>query len=97
MAERCGEMYFSLEGVEGEDRVDNVTTFRYLGRPLDQTDDDCPAVPRNIMCTSSVWGILGTLLRRKGADHRVATMFYRAVVQVILLYGSETWVLLEEI
>ena len=34
MAERCGKMEFSLEGGEGEEKVDNVTTFRYLGRPL---------------------------------------------------------------
>ena len=34
MAARCAEMYFSLDGEEGEERVDNVTTFRYLGRPL---------------------------------------------------------------
>ena len=30
-------------------------------------------------------------IRRGG--HRVSEMFYRAVSQVILLYGSETWVL----
>ena len=93
MAERCGEMDFSLEGGEGEERVDNVTRFRYLGRPLDQTDDDWTDVWRNIMRTRLVWGRLGTLLRREGADPRVAEMFYRAVDQAILLYGSETWVI----
>ena len=74
--------------------MENVTTFRYLGRPLDQTDDDWPSVQRNIMRTRSVWGILGILLQHEGAEPRVSAIFYRAVVQAVLLYGSETWVLL---
>ena len=48
------------------------------------------------MCTRLVWGRLVTLLRREGAEPMVAEMFYRAVVQAILLYGLETWVLLAE-
>ena len=62
MAERCGEMEFSLKGGEGAKRVEGGATFRYLGRPIYQTYDDWPAVRRNIMCARSVWGRLGTLL-----------------------------------
>ena len=46
------------------------------------------------MRTRSLWGRLGTLLRRGGLEPRVLEMFYRAVVQAILLYELETWVLL---
>ena len=81
-------------GVEGDKRVENVTKFWYLGIHLYQTDDDWPAVQSNIMRSRSVWGRLRTLLRREGAEPRVSKMFYSAVVQVILLYGLETWVLL---
>ena len=94
MAERCGEMEFNLDWEEGDKRVDNVPTFRYLGRPLDQTDDDWSAVRKNIMRARSVWGRLGTLIRWEGADPKVSEIFCRAAVQAILLYGSETWVLL---
>ena len=52
-----------------------------------------PAVRRNIMRARSVWGRLGTLLRREGVDPKVSASFYRAVVQAILSYGSGTWVL----
>ena len=45
------------------------------------------------MRARSVWGILGTLLRQCGEEPRVSEIFYRMVVQAILLYGSETWVL----
>ena len=92
--EICGKMELSLEG--GEGTVENVTTFRYLERPLDQTYDDWPDVWRNITRARSVWGRLRTLLQREGTDPRVAEMFYREVVQAILLYGLETWVLLTE-
>ena len=41
-----------------------------------------------------VWGRLGALIRQEGEEPRVLEIFYRAVVQAIILYGSETWVLL---
>ena len=31
MAARCGEMEFNLDGEEGDERVENVPIFRYLG------------------------------------------------------------------
>ena len=45
------------------------------------------------MLVRAVWGRLGIILRREGADTKVTSSFYRAVVQVILLYGSEIWFL----
>ena len=60
----CGEMYFSMEGGEGDERVEVVAKFWCLVRPQNQTEDDWPAVRWNIVRSSSVWGGLGTLLRR---------------------------------
>ena len=54
IAARCGEMEFNLDGYEGEKRVEIVPTFQYLGRPLDQTNDDWTAVRQNIMRARSV-------------------------------------------
>ena len=34
MAARCGEMEFNLDGEEGDERVENVPTFQYLGLTL---------------------------------------------------------------
>ena len=64
MSASCGEMEFNLDGEEGDERVENVPTFQYMGQPLDQMDDDWPAMRRNIMRARSVWGRLGTLLQR---------------------------------
>ena len=59
-------------------------------------DDDWSDVRRNIMSVRSVWERMETLIRQEGADPRVVAIFYREVVQAVLLYGSETWVLLAE-
>ena len=37
---------------------------------------------------------MGVLIIWEGADPKVSEMLYRAVVQVLLLFGDETWVLL---
>ena len=40
MASRCDEMEFILYGEEGGELVEGVENFKYMERPLDQTDDD---------------------------------------------------------
>ena len=64
MAEKCMDMESSLYGREGGDLVEGVATFKYMGRPLDQTDDGCPEVIRNINQAHKVWKKLEELLRR---------------------------------
>ena len=86
-------MEFIMEERKGDERLEGVAKFWYLGIPLDQTDGDWPAVRRNIMRATSVWGRMGTLIQKKGAYPRVEEIFYWAVVQAILLYGLEMWVL----
>ena len=76
--------------------VEGVANFNYRGRPLYQTDDDCPEIELNIMHTRMVWGRLGKLLRWEGVDPRVLEIFYREVEQAVLLFGLDTWVLLWE-
>ena len=44
--------------------VEGVENFKYLGRPLDQTDDDWPAVRHNVKRARMVMWRLGKMLRR---------------------------------
>ena len=44
--------------------VEGVENFKYLRRPLDQTDDNWPEIIQNIKQARKVWGRLGKLLRR---------------------------------
>ena len=71
-----------------------MTNFKYLWRPLYQTDDAWTVVSQSIIRLRFVWGMLGLLLQQEGADPKVAEMFYRAVIQALLIFGDETWVLL---
>ena len=61
---------------------------------MDRSDDNWLAVLRNVGKARRVWRRLGKLLRREGADPRVSAMFYREVVQAVLLFGAENWILL---
>ena len=81
-----------------DDRLESVETFKYLGRLLAMDDNDMPAVRANIQKSRKVWKRLGILLRSKSEGTiapRVKGMFYKAVVQSVLLFGSETWALTE--
>ena len=41
-----------------------------------------------------MWGRLGKLLQREGMEPEVSEKLYHTVVQAVLLFGVETWVLL---
>ena len=41
-----------------------------------------------------VWGQLGKIMGRKGADTQDLEMLYRAMVQAVMLFGSELLVML---
>ena len=69
--------------------------FRYLKRLMDWSEYDWASVLSRIRKARQVWGRFGKLLQREGADPEVLANFYRAVVQALLLYGAETWVILE--
>ena len=60
---------------------------------LTATDDDWPAVARNLHRARATWGRLARILGREGADPKVSRMFYIAVTHKVLLFGAESWVL----
>ena len=53
-----------------------------------------PAVVRNLRLARHKWERLTRVLSREGADARTSGQIYLSVVQSIVLYGSETWVLI---
>jgi len=86
-ARRAREVIFTIGGVP----LESVSTFQYLGRPLSFTDDDWPALHRNLTRARQRWGAIRQVLAREDTNPRVSAMFYKAVVQVVLLYGCESW------
>ena len=69
--------------------------FKYLGRLLDWSDCNWPEVLHSIRMARQVWGRLGGLIQRDGAEPTVSAKFYHAVVQVVILFQAETCVLTE--
>ena len=73
--------------------LEMVATFKYLGKVMTEGDDDWPAVAGNLVKERKSWGRLSRILSRGGADKRVSVNLFKAAVQVVLLFGAETWVL----
>ena len=73
--------------------IQNVSTFRYLGKMLTAGDDGWLVMVVNLGKAHKSWGRLSRILNREGAYPRVLGNVYKAVAQVVLLFGAETWVL----
>ena len=76
--------------VHGEG-LENVKVFKYLGRLLAQDIDNVQAVRLQIQKAWGVWVHIGQVLCAENATPRVAAKFYKAVVLLLLLYGSKMW------
>ena len=73
--------------------LETLSTFKYLVRVMTAVDDNWPEVVGNLVKARKSWGTLLRVLSREGADKRVSGNFFKAVVQAVLLFGVETWVL----
>ena len=69
-----------------------VTSFKYLGQVISETDDNWPTVVRNLARVKTVWRRMSHILSSEGATPRVYGFFFKSVIQAILLFGAETWV-----
>jgi hypothetical protein len=76
--------------VHGE-ALKKVEVFKYLGRMMTQDDNGVQAIWHQLRKAQGTWARVGQVLRSENATPRVAAKFYKAVVQAVLLYGSETW------
>ena len=71
-----------------------ITSFKYLGRILlVAADEDWPEVFKNLWREHKKWARMTRVLSREGADARTLGQIYLAVVQSVMLYGLETWVM----
>ena len=80
---------FQVDGQE----LKKKSQFKYLGRVLDDQDDDEHAALRQLTRARQKWGRISQMLRGQAASPRARGYFYKAIVQAVLLYGSETWTL----
>ena len=64
-----------------------------MGRIVDESDKDEPAIDRNIQRARGIWTRLGKLLAREDANPIAMGIFYKVIVHSVLLYGAESWVI----
>jgi len=74
----------------GED-LERVEVFKYLGRLLAYDDNDSQAMRSNLKKARKSWARVSRVLRAENAAPKVCGVFYKATVQAVLLFGSETW------
>ena len=82
------EMAFEVYGHQTQ----SVLRFKYLGRVMMEGDDDWPTVAGNLEKARKIWGRMQGILRRAGATPRISGNFFKAVVQQVLLFWAEAWV-----
>ena len=96
------EKVVSGRGIEGDigkglqaygEPLENVTAFRYLGKVIAAGDDGWPAVVGNLHRARKSWGRLFRTLIQEGADLKVSGKVFKAVMQEVLLFRAENWVL----
>jgi hypothetical protein len=76
----------------GDATLEQVTQFRYLGRIISEDDNDVPTCLRNIQRAKAKWAAISRVLKRDGASQRAFARFYLVIVNTVLLYASDTWV-----
>ena len=72
--------------------LEMVTSFKYLVQVTSSADDYWPAVVKNLSRASKLLSSMSRIFSREGAAPRVYGFFFKAVVQAVLLFGAETWV-----
>jgi hypothetical protein len=78
--------------------IKTVNNFSYLGHIITSQDTDWAAAPKNLQkARQQRWTMISRILMREKASPRISALFYKATIQTVLLYGSETWVITKEI
>ena len=68
-----------------------VSSFKYLGRVLAALNDNWPVVSGKPIKAWAKWDRLSRIFGREGENTLVWMMFFKEVVQPVLLFRLETW------
>ena len=69
-----------------------VTSYRYLERVILESDENWTAVIQNIEKAQAVWMQMMMILSREGVRLWVSGFIFKYVINTVLLFGAETWV-----
>ena len=68
-----------------------VNSFRYLERVISAVENDWTVVIQNLEKAREVWRMMMRILSREGTRPLVLGFLFKSVVQLVLLFGAETW------
>ena len=72
-----------------------TTTFPYLGRNFTYNNSNWKALYRILKKSQSRWRMLAKVMGKMGAPINARSMMYTAVVQAVLMYVSEIWLMVD--
>ena len=78
------------------DPIKSTTTLPYVGREVTFNNSDWEALYINLRKAPWKLGMVEMVLVNRGGTTKAREMMYKAVVQAVLLYGSEIWVVTDE-
>jgi hypothetical protein len=81
------EIWFFAYGEE----LQHVEVFKYLGQLLLHDDNDTQAMRANLAKARRCWVLVSQVLRSENVSPKVCGVFYKATIQAVLPFGSETW------
>ena len=90
-AARAMDVKFYAYGQE----LERVELFKYLGKLTSNDDKDIQAIRNNLKKARRTWARMSNVCRSENVPPKTAAIFYQAVIQSVLLFGSETWCLTE--
>ena len=68
--------------------------FPYLIRTVSYNNSDWAALYHNLSKTRKWWEMAEKVVRKTEAEVRVQGMLYKEIVQSVLLYGRDIWVVM---
>ena len=77
--------------------LESTTAFPYLGRMVTFNNSDCSSLYINLRKAQRQWGVVAEVLGNTGVLVKAQAMMCKAVVQELILYGSEIWVVTKKI
>ena len=75
------------------EELEGVDLFKYLGKLTSFDDNDIQAIRSNLKKARKTWARLSHVCRSENIPPKIAALFYMAVIQSVLLFGSEAWCL----
>ena len=72
-----------------------TTTFPYLGRTVMYNNSNWEALYSKVRKAQQRWGIVTKVMWNTGAPIKSRSVMYKVVVQAVLLYRSEIWLIMD--